>query len=119
MFNNNNDTGSVRAIALKYQSTSGSHAPSNVSIASKNAPKIVAKGSGSVAQEIIAIAQEHGVLIHKDDELSALLAQLDLGQEIPEGLYHVIAELIAFSYVLQGKFPNNWKNTMQHIDFIE
>jgi flagellar biosynthesis protein len=51
--------------------------------------------------------------------LSELLGQLDLGQEIPEGLYHVIAELIAFSYVLQGKFPNSWKNTLQHIDFKE
>jgi flagellar biosynthesis protein len=36
------------------------------------------------------------------------LANLDLGQEIPEQLYHVIAELISFSYVLQGKFPESW-----------
>jgi len=42
-----------------------------------------------------------------------------LGQEIPDQLYHVIAELIAFSYVLQGKFPDSWAKEMgkvsQHV----
>lgn len=108
----------TRAVALQYKQNS--NASGNESNSDKKiAPKIIAKGSGSVAQEIIAIAEQHGVLVHKDDELSQLLSQLDLGQEIPDGLYHVIAELIAFSYVLQGKFPSSWKNTMQHIDFTE
>ena len=105
-----------RAVALKYQQYEG--ASLNPS-ANASAPKITAKGQGSVAEEIIALAEQHGVLVHKDDELSKLLGQLDLGQEIPEGLYHVIAELIAFSYVLQGKFPSTWTNTLQHIDFKE
>lgn len=116
MYKESKQQGSTRAIALKYQQNLApdSNKPNN-----KSAPKIVAKGHGSVADEIIAIAQQHGVLVHQDDELSQLLGQLDLGQEIPEGLYHVIAELIAFSYVLQGKFPSAWKNTLQHIDFTE
>ncbi len=104
----NTSNAKQRAIALKYQQG-----------AQKAAPKIVAKGHGSVAEEIIALAQQHGVLVHQDDELSQLLGQLDLGQEIPDGLYHVIAELIAFSYVLQGKFPSSWKNTLNKIDFTE
>jgi flagellar biosynthesis protein len=102
----------ARAVALKYQQNTHNSDKAGV-------PKVVAKGQGSVADEIIALADEHGLLIHKDDELSEMLGQLDLGQEIPEGLYHVIAELIAFSYVLQGKFPSNWKNPLQRIDFIE
>lgn len=97
-----------RAVALKYQlNQKGS------------APKVVAKGHGSVAEEILTLAKQHGVLVHQDDELSKMLAQLDLGQEIPDGLYHVIAELIAFSYVLQGKFPDSWENTLNKIDFTE
>ena len=71
----------------------------------KNAPQVVAKG---LADEIIALAKQSGVLIHEDPYLSEFLASLDLGQEIPEELYHVIAELISFSYVLQGKFPESW-----------
>lgn len=97
------------AVGLKYQQGEGE----------QGAPKVVAKGFGDLAEEIIAIAKQNGVLIHEDEELATLLNQLDLGQEIPENLYYVIAELIAFSYVLQGKFPDSWKNTHQHIDFTE
>ncbi len=108
-------TPSQRAVALKY---SQYQSKSNLA-GKKDAPKITAKGTHEVAQKIIDLAQEHGVLIHKDDELSEVLAQLDLGQEIPEALYHVIAELIAFSYVLQGKFPDHWDNMHELIDFKE
>ena len=103
-----NSQSKQRAVALKYQQNQQGAAP-----------KVIAKGHGSIADEIIALAKQHGVLVHQDDELSQLLAQLDLGQEIPDGLYHVIAELIAFSYVLQGKFPDSWNNTMNKIDFKE
>jgi flagellar biosynthesis protein len=85
------------AVGLKYQQGESSQAPT-----------IVAKGFGDLADEIIALAKESGVLIHEDPYLSDFLATLDLGQEIPEQLYHVIAELISFSYVLQGKFPDSW-----------
>ncbi|MFT4926565.1 MAG: flagellar biosynthesis protein [Phenylobacterium sp.] len=83
----------------------------------KGAPKVVSKGHGALAEEIIAIAQEHGVLVHEDQQLTQLLATLDLGEDIPKQLYVLIAELIAFSYVLQGKFPDNWDNTHKRIDF--
>lgn len=82
----------------------------------KKAPTVTAKGHGQLAEDMIALAREHGVLVHQDDELSKLLNQLQLGEQIPAQLYIVIAELIAFSYVLQGKFPENWHNIHQHID---
>ena len=89
------------AVGLKYQQ-------SNQDATSDGAPTIIAKGFGDLAQEIIALARQNGVLVHEDPYLSDFLATLDLGQEIPDQLYHVIAELIAFSYVLQGKFPDSW-----------
>lgn len=82
----------------------------------KAAPTVTAKGHDDLAEDIIALAKQHGVLVHQDDELSKLLNQLSLGDEIPQQLYIVIAELIAFSYVLQGKFPENWHNIHQRID---
>ena len=75
----------------------------------KEAPTVVAKGFGDLANEIIALAKDSGVLVHEDPYLSELLARMDLGQEIPDSLYYVIAELIAFSYVLQGKTPEGWE----------
>lgn len=82
----------------------------------KAAPKIIAKGHGALAEDILAIAKEHGVLIHEDEELNKLLATMELGDSIPKELYLIIAELIAFSYVLQGKFPDEWHNIHQRID---
>jgi len=83
----------------------------------EQAPTVVAKGHGELAAQIIAAAKEHGVLIHEDPKLYQLLQQLELGTQIPAELYILIAELIAFSWVLQGKFPDNWTNIHQRIDF--
>ena len=82
----------------------------------KSAPTVVAKGYGALAEELIAIARENDVMIHQDAELSQFLNALELGQEIPRELYIVIAELIAFAFVLQGKFPDKWQNIHQRVD---
>lgn len=95
------------AVGLKYQQNNQDGLPSD-GAPSGGAPTIIAKGFGDLADEIIALARQNGVLVHEDPYLSDFLATLDLGQEIPDQLYHVIAELISFSYVLQGKFPDSW-----------
>lgn len=91
-----------RAIGLRYGSGD-----------KKGAPKVVSKGYGDLAEAIIQSAQDAGILIHEDPYLSEMLATLDLGQEIPESLYYIIAELIAYSYVLQGKMPAGWEESGQ------
>lgn len=73
----------------------------------KNAPRITAKGSGALAEQIIALAREHDVPLHEDRELSALLSQLELGVEIPRELYIAVAEVLAFAYMLTGKVPGD------------
>ncbi|MEJ2529683.1 MAG: EscU/YscU/HrcU family type III secretion system export apparatus switch protein [Gammaproteobacteria bacterium] len=71
----------------------------------ENAPRITAKGQGELAVQIIALAEKHGVPLHGDAELAALLSQIPLGDEIPESLYVAIAHVIAFAYMVAGKFP--------------
>ena len=71
----------------------------------KTAPRVTAKGEGWVADEIIRIAEDNDVHIHEDASLARFLAQVDLGMEIPRDLYVAVAEVIAFAYVLKGKFP--------------
>lgn len=70
-----------------------------------NAPQISAKGSGKIAEEIIAIAQAHGVPLCDNATLVDLLVTLELGDEIPEALYVAVAYIIAFAYQLEGKTP--------------
>ncbi|MFT5840642.1 MAG: flagellar biosynthesis protein [Flavobacteriales bacterium] len=107
-----NKTKQKSAVGIKYHQSNDANqikgnAPSD-GTPSGSAPTIIAKGFGDLADEIIALARRNGVLVHEDPYLSDFLATLDLGQEIPDQLYHVIAELISFSYVLQGKFPDSW-----------
>lgn len=71
----------------------------------ETAPRITAKGRGELAERILALASEHEIPLQRDPELAALLAQVPLGDEIPEALYRAVAEVIAFAYLLSGKRP--------------
>jgi len=79
-----------KAVALQYQAESD------------DAPKVIAKGKGQLAEKIIQIAREHDIYIHNDPDLIEVLSQLDLNQEIPPDLYVVVAELLAFVYSLNS-----------------
>jgi len=81
----------LRAIALQYDG--------------ENAPTVTASGEGAIAEEIIRVAREHGVPLREDVMLAALLSELELGEEIPPLLYRVIAEVIAYAYIVSGKMP--------------
>lgn len=65
------------------------------------APRVVARGRGLVAEEIIARAHEHGVFVHESPELVSLLMQVDIDQHIPPQLYRGVAELLAWLYRLE------------------
>lgn len=80
--------------------------PSNaVAIAYNNgdaAPRVVAKGRGMVAEQIIERAKEHGVAIHESKELVSLLMQVELDDQIPPALYRAVAELLAWLYRVEA-----------------
>jgi flagellar biosynthesis protein len=80
------------AIALKYDA------------ATDNAPRVVAKGRGLVAEKIIALAQAQGIPMREDPDLVQMLTQIDLDHEIPPTLYKVVAELLAFVYRLNQRY---------------
>lgn len=65
------------------------------------APKVVAKGRGLIAEQIIARAKEHNVFVHESKDLVALLMQVDLDDHIPPVLYQAIAEILAWLYNLE------------------
>jgi flagellar biosynthesis protein len=69
--------------------------------AGESAPRVVARGRGLVAEEIIARAREHGVFVHESRELVALLMQVDLDREIPPALYRAVAELLAWLHRIE------------------
>ena len=60
------------------------------------APVVVASGMGYMAEKIIETAAESGIPIYEDTSLATILAQLKLGQEIPEELYKAIVEIYVY-----------------------
>ncbi len=81
------------AVALKYDG--------------QQAPKVTAKGTGITAEQILEIAEKHGIPLQNDPELARILAQVPLDEEIPQELYIAVAEVISFAYFLSGKEPDN------------
>lgn len=77
---------SQKAVALKYDKTND------------NAPKVIGKGKGEIASNIIQLAKEYDIPIKKDEDLVELLSKVDIDKEIPPNLYKAVAEVFSFLY---------------------
>lgn len=75
-----------KAVALKY-------IPGE-----SEAPVVVAKGQGAIADLILAKAKENNVAVQEDAALVEVLSKLDLDQQIPSELYQLVAEILSFVY---------------------
>lgn len=75
-----------RALAVALQYEKGSH----------EAPRVVAKGRGLVAEKIIALAEENGVVIETNPVLAEALSGVELDETIPIELYDAIAVVIGY-----------------------
>ena len=79
------------AVALSYDGT-------------KPAPEVVAKGQDLIALQIRRVAAEHDVPIVENKPLArSLYATVEVGQLIPEELYHAVAQVLAHVYRVAGK----------------
>ncbi|HWW08207.1 EscU/YscU/HrcU family type III secretion system export apparatus switch protein [Collimonas sp.] len=67
------------------------------------APLVVAKGYGVVADAILQRARENGLYVHASPDLVKLLMHVDLDQQIPPQLYLAVAELLAWVYGLEER----------------
>lgn len=80
-----------KAVALKYERSKD------------RAPRVTAKGARKIAERIIELAREKGIPITEDPDLVGALMKLDLQEQIPEELYKVVAEILAFAYRINRK----------------
>jgi flagellar biosynthesis protein FlhB len=60
----------------------------------EGAPRVVAQGQGEVARRIIEAARARGVPVVRDVPIARALAELEVGEEIPEALYEAVAEIL-------------------------
>lgn len=87
----------AQAVAITYEAGDG-------------APRVVAKGKGLLAEEIIERARAAGVFVHESPDLVNLLMQVDLDERIPPELYIAVAELLAWLYRLEQGVPEPGSN---------
>ncbi len=76
-YNKQND----KAVALKYN------------MEQDLAPVVIACGYGDTAERIIDIAEQRGIPVYRDDSVASMLCMLDIGQNIPEDLYEIVATI--------------------------
>jgi len=81
-----NDANVLRATALQYDPEVN------------GAPRVVASGQRKVAEQILSEARKHNIPIQESPALTAALATVNLGEEIPPELYQVVAEVLAYVY---------------------
>lgn len=86
----------ARAVALTYKP------------GEQLAPVVVAKGQGLVAEQIVDRAKESGVPIQEDASLVEVLSKLDIDQQIPAELYHLVAEVLTFIYRSDQRAAKGW-----------
>ena len=72
------------AVALQYEK------------GSREAPRVVAKGRGLVAERIVALAEDNGVVIEANPVLAAALSGVEIDDSIPIELYETVAVVIGF-----------------------
>lgn len=91
--NNNDDLGFSPdyAIALGYDKEK------------QNAPVVLAKGQGHVAEKIIQIALDQGIEIRQDADLLQILKAVDIDAEIPVEAFAAVAEIISYIYQMNAQ----------------
>jgi flagellar biosynthesis protein len=78
----------MSAVALGYDRDGG------------DLPRVVAKGKGAVAAQIIAVAEDHGIAIHRDEDLVEVLDRLEIDAPIPVAAFAAVAEILSHLYRL-------------------
>lgn len=83
--------------------------PTHVAVAlrydpDKGAPRVVAKGAGTIAAKIREVATENRIPLIQDVPLArALHAGCEIGQEIPPQFYGAVAKVLAFVMSLKAR----------------
>lgn len=91
-----------RAAALQYNAGGG-------------APVIVAAGMGHLAEKIVEVAVDNGVAVYEDSSLATVLSQMELGTEIPEGLYQAVVEIYLYFLEYDPNDPEKFRRKRQEL----
>jgi flagellar biosynthesis protein len=81
----------TKAVALKYKAYE------------ENAPKVIAKGKGMLAEKIIEKAKKYDIPLFQNEALASMLLDVDVGEEIPPQMYKAVVDVFIWLYKLEEK----------------
>jgi flagellar biosynthesis protein len=79
------------AVALGYE------------LGSEEAPKVVAKGYGKLAEQILELAFANNVKVRQDPDLAQILSAVEVDCEIPIEAFAAVAEILSYVYQANGR----------------
>lgn len=66
-------------------------------------PRVIASGTGGVAEQILQVAWANGVKVREDADLVEVLAAIDVDSEIPIEAFAAVAEILAYVYLANNE----------------
>lgn len=75
----------------------------------EQAPRLVAKGKGWLAHQIVEVAEAHGITVREDADLALILSKVDIDSEIPLEAFTVVAEILSYVYAKNKSWPEGLK----------
>lgn len=82
------------AVALKYDQVKDP------------APRVVAKGRGPIAEQILKVAEQNNIPVREDATLVEILEKLEIDSLIPLEAYTAVAEILKYVYKVNAKARN-------------
>lgn len=71
-------------------------------------PVVTAAGRGHVAEKILEAAREHDIPIVPDPSLAHILSGIGIGDEIPEELYAIVAQVLVFVCEMDASYRSRF-----------
>ncbi|MDJ0951855.1 MAG: EscU/YscU/HrcU family type III secretion system export apparatus switch protein [Alphaproteobacteria bacterium] len=82
---------------------------------SDDAPRLVAKGRGELARQIIELAEANGVSVRQDADLATLLEAVEIDQEIPVEAFIAVAEVLAYVYEANNQLSERRREIAERV----
>jgi flagellar biosynthesis protein len=73
-------------------------------LGTEEAPKVVARGYGKIAEQILELAFANNVKVRQDPDLAQILEAVELDCEIPIEAFAAVAEILSYVYQANGRF---------------
>ncbi|MBN2038957.1 MAG: EscU/YscU/HrcU family type III secretion system export apparatus switch protein [Spirochaetes bacterium] len=89
-----------KAIALQYSPDKG-------------VPEILAAARGILVDNLLKIARENNITIYNNSDLVEVLSSIKPGDQIPENLFGIISEVLAYCYNVNIKFKKKLQENYQ------